>query len=290
MNIDDIQQEQVLATYDGEDKVVPGNVIYDTIKKQSKPKLHFYSKLPKLDSITDGFIGGQLVVISGTTGHGKTTLCQTLCLNAQTQGLLSTWFSYELQPEYFLEQFPDDTMHNILMPSILKGRSAEWIELRSWEAKLKYKSNIVFIDHLHFLVDVHKSRNISFDVGSVVRNLKLLALKHNLVVFLICHTMKTKEDVDMELGLGSVRDSSLIEQEADQVYYIWRDIETDTRSILKVAKNRKKGIINKKIRLVYVNGKLFEEANTEENTRIDTRNRARMDKGNRFGSVLSKGE
>lgn len=249
----------------------------------AKPKLSFSSKLSKLDRITGGFNGGQLIVVSGTTGHGKTTLCQTFCLNAQAQGMLSTWFSYELQPEYFLEQFPDDTMHNILMPAVLSGRSPEWIELRSWESKLKYDSHIVFIDHLHFLVDLHKSRNISFDVGSVVRNLKLMALKHNLVVFLICHTMKTKEDIDMELGLGSVRDSSLIEQEADQVYYIWRDLEKDNGSILKVAKNRRRGIINKKIRLVYNDGRLYEEADEEENTRTDSGNRSAMGKGKTKG-------
>lgn len=282
-DFDTLKQEQALASYEGEDKIVPGNVLYMEIKQQAKPMLSFNSGLPKLDRITGGFNGGQLVVVSGTTGHGKTTFCQTLCLNIMTQGLLSTWFSYELQPEYFLEQFSDDTMANILMPSVLSGRSAEWINLRTWESKLKYGSTVVFIDHLHFLVDLHKSRNISFDVGSVVRNLKLMALKHNIVVFLICHTMKTKEDTDMELGLGSVRDSSLIEQEADQVYYIWRDSEVETRSILKVAKNRKRGIINKKIRLIFQGGKLYEEADSSEDSGTDTRDRPGMGKRKKTG-------
>jgi len=143
-SITDLQQEQVLATYDGEDKIVTGNELYSYIKSQAKPKLSFSSKLSKLDRITGGFNGGQLIVVSGTTGHGKTTLCQTFCLNAQAQGMLSTWFSYELQPEYFLEQFPDDTMHNILMPAVLSGRSPEWIELRSWESKLKYDSHLEY--------------------------------------------------------------------------------------------------------------------------------------------------
>jgi len=283
----DIELEQKLATYDGEDKIVPGNVLYDSIKSHSKPRLNFLSKIPKLDAVTGGFDGGQLIVVSGTTGHGKTTLCQTLCLNAQEQGLLSTWFSYELQPEYFLEQFPDDTMHNILMPSVLKGRSAEWIDLRTWESKLKYSSSIVFIDHLHFLVDLHKSRNISFDVGSVVRNLKLMALKHNIVVFLICHTMKTKEDGDGEIGLGSVRDSSFIEQEADQVYYIFRDPQEERRSILKIAKNRKRGIINKKIRLTFQGGRLYEEADIGEDS--GTTEGSRYGMGKRGKASISKG-
>jgi replicative DNA helicase len=82
---------------------------------------------------------------------------------------------------------------------------------------------VVFIDHLHFLVDLHKVKNISFDIGSVVRTLKLLALKHNFILFLICHTMKQRAIVMLNWGLGDVRDSSLIEQEADTVLYVWRD-------------------------------------------------------------------
>lgn len=259
--IDTITQEQTLATYDGEDKIVPGNILLATLKEQARPKLFFQSKIPKLDKIIKGgFKGGQLIVVSGITGQGKSTLCKSIGLSAMEQGLLSTWFSYELDMEEFLNDFPHDTVANILLPSVLKGRSPEWIEMRSWEAKLKYSSNLVFIDHLHFLVDLHKSRNISFDVGSVVRNLKLLAVHHNLTVFLICHTMKTKGDSDVELGLGDVRDSSLIEQEADIVLYVWRDMDVDNRSIMKIAKNRPTGTINKKIRLVYKGGRLYEEA------------------------------
>ena len=284
MTIDDIQQEQALATYDGEDKIVRGDILLDTLKNKALPKLFFKSKIPKLDKIIkDGFRGGQLIVVSGITGQGKSTLCKSIGLSAMEQGLLSTWFSYELDMQEFLEDFPHDTVANILLPATLKGRSPEWIELRAWEAKLKYESNLVFIDHLHFLVDLHKSRNISFDVGSVVRNLKLLAVKHNLVVFLICHTMKTKGDGEVELGLGDVRDSSLIEQEADIVLYVWRDLDVECRSIMKIAKNRPTGTINKKIRLIYKGGRLYEEADQTEDTGAYPGDRYGMGKGTKKG-------
>jgi replicative DNA helicase len=280
----DLEQEQALAIYDGEDKVIPGNELLEQLKKRPRPKVFFESKIPKLDERIDGFFGGQLIVVSGITGQGKTTFCQTMTYAAESKGLLSTWFSYELDMEDFLGQFKGDTVHNILLPSLLKGRSPEWIEMRTWESKLKYKANVVFIDHLHFLIDLQRSRNISFDVGSVVRSLKLLAIKHNIIVFLICHTMKTKADSDIELGLGDVRDSSLIEQEADLVLYVWRDPNSDNRSILKIAKNRRRGIINKKIRLTFQGGRLYEEqGEPEENTGVDTRDRSRMGQGKKKG-------
>jgi replicative DNA helicase len=275
----DLEQEQTLATYEGEDKVIPGNELLKDLRDRPRPKLSFNSKIPKLDSIIKGgFHGGQLIVVSGITGQGKTTFCQSMTFSAMEQGLLSTWFSYELDMVDFLEQFPLDTVNNIMLPSVLKGRSPEWIELRSWESKLKYGAQIVFVDHLHFLVDLHKSRNISFDIGSVVRSLKLLAIKHNIILFLICHTMKTKGDGEVELGLGDVRDSSLIEQEADIVLYVWRDLDVDNRSILKIAKNRPTGVINKKIRLVYFNGRLREETDYVEDSGTETRNRRGLGK------------
>jgi replicative DNA helicase len=275
----DLEQEQALATYEGEDKVIPGNELLKDLRSKPRPKINFCSKIPKLDIIIKGgFHGGQLIVVSGITGQGKTTFCQSMTFSAMEQGLLSTWFSYELDMIDFLEQFPLDTVNNIMLPSVLKGRSPEWIEYRSWESKLKYGAQVVFVDHLHFLVDLHKSRNISFDIGSVVRSLKLLAIKHNLILFLICHTMKTRGDGDIELGLGDVRDSSLIEQEADIVLYVWRDLDVENRSILKIAKNRPAGIINKKIRLVYFNGRLREETDYIEDSGTETRSRSRVGK------------
>jgi replicative DNA helicase len=105
-----------------------------------------------------------------------------------------------------------------------------------------------------------QSRSISYDIGGIVRGLKLLALKHNVVIFLICHTNKTKNDGLEELNLGDVRDSSFIEQEADAVFYVWRDTATsENESIIKIAKNRKRGIINKKVRLVFDHGRLWEK-------------------------------
>jgi replicative DNA helicase len=283
-DLEQLQLEQTLATYEGEDKVVAGNILLAQLKERPRPKLSFETKIPKLDSIIKGGLkGGQLLTISGWPGHGKSTLAKSIALGAMSQGYMSTWFSYELDMEDFLTDFPDDTVHNIFMPSLLSGRSPEWIEQRAWEGKLKYSSNIIIVDHLHFLIDLHKSRNISFDVGAIVRDLKLLAVKHNLVVILICHTTKATGD-DVELRQGDIRDSGLIEGESDIVLYCWRDLEVDNRTIMKITKNRPTGVINKKIRLIHVGGRLYEEqGDPEENTGTDTRDRSRMGKGQKKG-------
>jgi len=103
---------------------------------------------------------------------------------------------------------------------------------------------------LHFLLDLARVWHASIEIGEIVRGLKLLALKHNLIFFLIAHTIKVRED--REFGLGDVRDSGLIEAEADNVIYVWRDKKRDGHGVLKVAKNRKHGLVDKKIPLVLV--------------------------------------
>ncbi|MEW6214914.1 MAG: hypothetical protein AB1478_06905, partial [Nitrospirota bacterium] len=99
--------------------------------------------------------------------------------------------------------------------------------------------------HLHYLIGLNRG-NVSVEIGAVVRELKKCALRFNLCLFLIAHTMKIKPEV--ELGLGDTRDSSFIEQEADNVFYLWR-LKRGDEAILKIAKNRRNGVFEKKIKL-----------------------------------------
>lgn len=261
MNImDNHELEKKLYEYEGEDKVISGKELLNKIKTQPKPSLHFVSKIPSLDHILGGFYGTQLITVSGTTGHGKTTLCQTFTMSAMEHDLKPIWFSYEVDNEDFINQFDKDFHRHMYFPSKMTGKDTTWIEQRVLEAKLKYNTQVVFIDHLHFLLDMGKAQNVSFSIGNTVRNLKTIAKEKNIIVFLVAHTVKPKQD--QELGLGDARDSSFVEQESDAVLYVWRDPEKDYRSIVKVAKNRKKGIINKKIRLRFEGGRLFEEVSS----------------------------
>ena len=59
-----------------------------------------------------------------------------------------------------------------------------------------------------------------------------------------------KTSFDHEPGLNDIRDSSFIEQDADNVLYIWRLTNTEYEAVLKIAKNRRMGMINKKIPLM----------------------------------------
>jgi predicted ATP-dependent serine protease len=272
---EDITINNKLASYTGEDRVESAEEILKEAKKrpeiQPKP-----SKMTLVDGLLrGGFFPGQLIVVSGITGHGKTTLAQTWTMNmlGNEEPEKPLWFSYEVTDIDFLKTFEKiDKMYlrHIFMPISMAKNHLKWIEERIIESHLKYGTSLVFIDHLHYLVEMNGTGNMSTRIGETCRGLKQLALKHGMVIFLICHTKQTKGDE--ELGLGSVRDSSFIEQEADTVFYIWRDEEREYHNVLKIAKNRKGGLIGKKISLKYENGRYFEQSfRTTDNPKADSR-------------------
>jgi replicative DNA helicase len=253
---DQITLEQKLAVYTGEDRVESANTVLK-LYRQDRPQAEpFKSKLPTLDRKTDGFYPGQLIVISGITGQGKTTLAQTFTFALSEQLACPLWFSYEVDCSDFLRVFPGDYPEHIFMPLKLKSNTLTWVEERIIESRLKYNTRAVFIDHLHYLVSMNPKQNASFMIGETVRGLKQLALKHRVVMFLVAHMQKTKNDE--EPGLGHIRDSSFVEQEADTVVYVWRQKENKSVTVLKIAKNRKRGLIDDRIALVLKDGRYHE--------------------------------
>jgi len=252
--------EKKLAEYDGEDKVISSNELFKILIEKSKTKrfVSLQSGLPTLDNLIHSFDGGELTTISGTTGHGKTLLAQTFTANFAERGKLPLWFTYEVSALQFLRQFGENIPH-FYMPSMLKSTTLEWIYQRILETKLKYGVEAVFIDHLHFLADIMMSNYPSMDIGRVMRKLKSWCVELNICFFLIAHTTKIKMDkADKELELGDIRDSSFVEQESDNVFYLWRKKKNDTEATLKIVKNRRFGVRDKKI-LIHKEGNFLKE-------------------------------
>lgn len=243
-----IETEKKLAEYDGKDQVLPVDAVRGCLNlQQAKRNNTMSSGIYGLDVLIKGFWGGELTVISGLTGNGKTLLAQTLTAEFAEQEKKSLWFTFEVPALQFIEQFGEE-MPPIYMPLTLTSNSLDWIRNRIWEAKLKYGLDAVFIDHLHFLIDMTAKHNMSLEIGHVMRTLKKLALEFNIAVFILAHTAKAKPD--SELDIDSIRDSSFVAQEADNVFFIWRKSKIDNGAILKVAKNRRFGVMGKKIDMI----------------------------------------
>ena len=236
-----------LANYAGPDRIVPAMEL--AIKFQNEPEymLMLNTGIPGLDKHTGGCRDGELITISGYTKNGKTLLAQTLTASFIKQNCFPLWFSYEVPTRQFLRQFP--TVPHLFMPMELKANALDWVEERILEALLKYNCRCVFIDHLHFLFDIGRSRNPSLDIGQVIRRLKGIAIKHEIMIFLLCHTQQPKEG-DEGLGYEKIRDSSFVAQESDCVMMIARTPDQGKDyAILRVEFHRRTGVMKEKVLL-----------------------------------------
>ena len=213
------------------------------------------SNIPTLDEYIGDFGAGEVTVVSGVTGEGKTTLCRTLTRNFYAQGENSVWFSYEEIPKRFISQFGIH-LPEFFLPKTLRSTSLKWIKEKIYEAKEQHGCRIAFVDHLHYLLDMAKVYNVSLQIGDIMRGIVEIAHEYDIHFFLIAHMAKVKPDAEPQKG--DARDSSFVEQEPDNVFYIWRKKTEERGATLKIAKNRRNGVFNKKINLVKLENYLEE--------------------------------
>lgn len=261
-----ITKEERLAVYDGPDKIISSQEFLEKLKQEKTPH-SFMSGIPSLDLITGGFEAGELNIITGFTGMGKTSFCQSLTHSLAKNGTKALWFSYEVPPRQFFSKFPNGEVPLFYLPAEMKGKDLSWIGDRILEAKIKYDVRAVFIDHLHFIIDLALARNPSLEIGAIVRALKTLAMRLHLAIFLIAHTVKPRENTFP--GLESIRDSSFISQEADAVFAIQRqklkgrDVFSNI-SVLRILKHRRTGTMGRSIKLAYVDHEFREVSEVEQ--------------------------
>ena len=245
------------SKYDGPDRIISSYEMRDHLKKNEKDAITVLSKIPGLDKATGGFQTGELITISGPTKNGKTLFSLTLTLNFFLQQIISLWFSFELPPRQLLNCFKDLPL--IFMPKILRSADLGWLEDRILESFQKFNTRIVFIDHLHYCLDLARVKNPSIEIGQVIRRLKLLAVRENLIIFLMCHTNKNGAE---NLSYQSIRDSSFVSQESDSVLMVKRTPEDgEDTGRLRVEFHRRTGTLERVIDLIKINGFLEERTN-----------------------------
>ena len=249
-----ITDPEVLKHYEGEDRIISSLEMDLELRSRTTPTFAVMSLIPPLDKYIEGFQGGELITISGKTKGGKTLLCQTLTWNFCAQVEYPLWFSYEVPARQFLSQFPQ--LKTFYLPAKLKSHDLDWLIERIMESWHKYRTRIIFIDHLHFLFDMLRVRNTSLEIGTIIRRLKTLAVENEFVVFLLCHTTKVGKDIDA--GYDNIRDSSLVAQESDCVLMIKRTPEKgEYTGAVRVEFHRRTGVMEKGFDIVKRQGLFY---------------------------------
>lgn len=209
----------------------------ELIKEQKKRTLIPY-EFEGLNWILDGgSCLGDLVVLVGNTGLGKSTLATQLVGSIwRNQGYKTLIYSGEMDSTYVIQ--------DLSLQQNFKGEDqncfiASVIDLEGIEEMAKQDFKIFLIDNLMTLSQF--GDDLYMAQSRTVKKLKEIALKYNCFILLVCHPNKTKEFKNGDqLTIESISGSSNIGNLANLILGLNRG-ELPNQRILEVLKNRKTG-------------------------------------------------
>lgn len=219
-----------------------------------------------IDNCMDGgFREGDVTVIAGIPGEGKTTLGRMFTLNFASKGIPSLWFSHEMTMRELWDSFEKmgaDKSLISFVPDFLEA-DMQWMFDTIDKAIAEQGIKAVFIDTLG---DVEKSRergvveNYSTVLKQICKSFRDFAVKRQIMIFEIAHCTKQTRSNSNETGNSDIADSNGIAAAATNIFHVWRDNESDNLSIVKIGKSRRDGTKkNHKFKFRFRDNKLFPE-------------------------------
>ncbi len=263
--------------------IVTSHELQEALKSTEDRVFTLPTGFPTLDRLLNGVEAGELVIVTGPTGEGKTTLLLSVTSHMAESNVGTVWFTLEVTPRQFISKItkaskgtlplfylPEKGFDNVDNAAIQawekrmgrRFQMIDWVEAKIVEAirrgeKEGMPIKAVFIDHIHQMFSISKvEKNISLELGDMVAKIKDIAVKNDLVVFLIAHTKDDPMGTAREPRKEDIRDSGLVVRLADTVIGVWRIPnddsdstrrkaigEGDTRSKIRVFKNRREGTL-----------------------------------------------
>ena len=231
--------------------------------------------LPELDAKIGGFYFGQLIVLTGERGKGKSTLGSQFIAQAANQGHPCMCYSGEL-PDWMFQEWFDrncagqmhinnrrradgyvdylidaesvakihawyDDLIILYDDSVLAGRSEpEALPEVVRKAVTQYGSKVILLDNLMTAIRDDTARDYYRQQSEFVRQLADIARQYEVIIFLVAHPRKTNA---ADFRNDDVSGSGNITNLAHMVinYTDPRDKEDPGDRILQVAKNRLTG-------------------------------------------------
>lgn len=259
-----LRLQEIARVYSGDDEVVSSEELWEKVKNQPQ-KEKFYSGFPDLDKLMDGFVTGESIFLTGITKHGKTSFAMELSVRFLTQNPL--WLSFEEKPIDLIRKFKDktDSIPFFFTPKQNERPTLDWLESKIVEAKAKYNSKVVFIDHIDFLSDAEKDTGESeaSRLARISRAIHGLAVKWDVLIFLMGHLHQVK--INQNPDIENIKGSTGMAQESDLTMMIYRKTERvngkvekshETNISLQANRRGKEG----NIEFIYENGRFKEFA------------------------------
>lgn len=206
-----------------------------------------------LDSMIDGFVSGEFIILTGGVKSGKSLFMRSMINNLYKRYRIKPLvFSYEEQPKWFFRGFDKMTEDIIFyMPRNQKAYDVDWVIEVSKKAIREKGVKFIFIDHGHYLFNLSASDNSATKIGGVARKLKYdLAVSEGVIVVVVWHIRHIRPRSAEELTYDLIRDSGLIAGELDTCIGVFRKVESTgivqvEESQIKVLLARRSGALDR---------------------------------------------
>jgi len=223
------------------------------IKSNSKGITGIPSGYKQLDRMSSGFQNGDFVVLAARPSMGKTALALSLVSNASINGATVGFFSLEMSAEQLtLRLLASES--GISLQSIRNATitSEEWVEItnvaarlseikifiddtamlsimdlraRARKLKLEHNVQLLVIDYLQLLHSSKRHENRHQEVSEISRSLKALAKELDIPIIALSQLSRAVDSrMDKRPMLSDLRESGAIEQDADLIMFLYRDI------------------------------------------------------------------
>lgn len=211
------------------------------------------SGFSKLDEMTCGFQSGDLIIVAARPSMGKTAFALCLARNAALAGNPVAFVSLEMSSEQLVMRILSFDAQ-VPLSSLRSGNitSDDWISLTAAAAKvsdypiyiddspaqaifdIKTRARKIFldkgiklliVDYLQLLHINKKFENRHQEVSEISRSLKQIAKELSIPVIALSQLSRGVENrTDKRPLLSDLRDSGALEQDADLILFLYRDV------------------------------------------------------------------
>ena len=249
------------------------------------------SSLSIINKAFGGWQNSDLTIVAGRPAMGKTAFLIQQVVDMVVQGKSVGIFSLEMSAEQITSRIitnytdipnsailrkglKEEELYKYihLKPNLLEMKiyiddtpsiSIDNLRMKAKMMKLRHNIDILLIDYLQ-LITYEQAKNREQEISFISRNLKAIAKDLNIPVITLSQLSRNVEQrIDKRPFLSDLRDSGAIEQDADEVLFLYRpeyyNIEnwdaqyynepTDNQAEIIIQKNRHGGILSERCKV-----------------------------------------
>lgn len=243
-----------------------------------KQDYSYYTGFFDLDDLTDGLHKGELTIVGARPGVGKTTFSLQIaehiakkqknvtyvCLEMSTEQMIQKMLAKEARVNSRKIRNGDLTSEEIdkigiacaevsdlKMNILTKIRTIQQIEIAARRMKNRDKLDLLIIDYLQLVRSNAKFQSREQEVADISRTLKLLSIELEIPIIALCQLNRNASK--NEPTLADIRESGSIEQDADNVIFLYQEDEENNIITVDLQKQRAGNIGKSRLKFNKIN-------------------------------------